>query len=773
MSKDTVEAIARWQNSLGSKDPLEITFHGGEPLVPGESFYRMALPLLRRCLEPRKTGFTLQSNLWLLTEELCEIFRNMGVSLSTSLDGPEAVNDSQRGKGSFRRTMAGIELARTHGLSVGCICTFTAQSAPQADEVFNFFVAEGLPFSVHAALPAFGVNTGDKWTLPPSAYGLLLVHLLERYLTNLDRIRIATLDSMCRSVSSNCGGICTFTDCLGSYLSVGPDGGIYACQRFVGRTDFRMGDVQREPSAKTLSASPPWRLFQNWQNQIREECRNCAHESYCRGGCPFNALAVGRGTESTDSAIGHPFRDPYCEAYRRFFEHVADRAMEEVFTEDNLQAVVNDPKPQSGLLRRGKLLTLMHDGPHPYQTAANARQVLAAVALAATGDPIQAAHRFALIGLAPQLVHTKRAMRFLHQRLTTPDPCLHKLYLHVTFDCPLHCSHCYARGGEARKGHFSVEDLRRACGEASTLGFKQAVITGGEPLVHPQRDEILEALHALRMDVKPMQTVLRTSLALPMDADLLERVSRSTDRTVVSVDGDRRTHEARRGPGSYGLTLGNLHKLMKLCGPTRVSLSAVLPLAQVNGAPGFAVRRLAQKWGIRMGFRPVLPLGRATDAGLDILPDTLWGYFEPQEMKAYGFVPTASCGLGQNLYVEPDGAASPCYACQSKDWHLGRINCEGGLSEIIYHPKFQDLRVCTVNTNRVCRNCILRYLCGGACRAWNRQADQIRIDLDAAPKDCAPHKARALSLLSAAMDHLGVSIETWSSAGLPLPDTAI
>ena len=54
------------------------------------------------------------------------------LSIGTSLDGPESVNDAQRGQGYFQHTLAGIERARAHGLDVGCICTFTARSVPQA-----------------------------------------------------------------------------------------------------------------------------------------------------------------------------------------------------------------------------------------------------------------------------------------------------------------------------------------------------------------------------------------------------------------------------------------------------------------------------------------------------------------------------------------------------------------------------------------------------------------------------------------------------------------
>ena len=130
MGLETVHAAADWQNSFHDKDRLEITFHGGEPLATGAGFYREALPLLHDGLSSRNVRFAVQSNLWLLTDELCSLFKAHGVSIGTSLDGPEEINDAQRGPGYFRRTMAGMELARAHGLDVGCISTFTAPLCP-------------------------------------------------------------------------------------------------------------------------------------------------------------------------------------------------------------------------------------------------------------------------------------------------------------------------------------------------------------------------------------------------------------------------------------------------------------------------------------------------------------------------------------------------------------------------------------------------------------------------------------------------------------------
>ncbi|MGD2105529.1 MAG: TIGR04083 family peptide-modifying radical SAM enzyme [Anaerolineae bacterium] len=765
MERDTLRAVVRWQGRRDGDDPLEVTFHGGEPLVPGDAFYRDALPLLREGLAPRRVRFSVQSNLWLLTDGLCDLFREYSVSLGTSLDGPESINDAQRGEGHFRRTMAGIERAREQGLSVGCICTFTERSAPRADDIFDFFVGEGLDFTVHAAVPSPRYPQADDWAVSPQSYGRLMVDMVERYLGNVDCVRIDMLDALCRSVSTRNGSVCTFDDCLGGYLAVGPRGWIYPCQRFAGMKAYRLGNVHDLTSTANLSASPVWQGLRARQERADEACEGCPYHSFCRGGCPYNVIAANGGSLANEP------RDPYCPAYRRIFGHIVDRAMEEVFSDENLRAVVDRPDPKVGLLRRGRLLSVMGDGPHPHEVAQRARRILAAVALAVTESPVQAAIRFRRLELPDGGDRTEAGFRALHRRLVAPRTRLNNLYLHVTFACPLRCTHCYAQAGPGRDGALPVTDIVRASRDAADLGFRHAVITGGEPLVHPRRDALLDELSDVRQEIKPLLTVLRTSLALPMRDDLLRRVGRSTDEVVVSVDGDRETHDARRGAGSYDLTVCNLRALVEMGYQTDLSLATVLPLCHVDGKEGDAVRALASDLGIRrIRFRPVLPLGRAAEAPPDVVPETLWGHVHPDDVVAYGFTPVASCGIGENLYVEPDGGAYPCYAWRGERWLLGDVRLSGGLSGLIGTPAFRDLSRHTVDTNCRCKRCALRYLCGGACRAWNRLPEREQTDLDAPPLDCNVLHSRARSLLRSALKHLEVSTETWLAAGLPLPE---
>jgi uncharacterized protein len=249
--------------------------------------------------------------------------------------------------------MAGIERAMAHGIEVGAICTFTAQSAPHAAEIFDFFVGEGLNFSVHAAMSALRQPGADPWSLSPEEHGELLVGLLDRYLASPMMVRVGTLDSMARSVSAGRGGICTFGDCLGKYLAVGPAGAIYPCQRFAGMPEFAVGDVARLPSSAEMKASSAWRAFAEREEHVKEACGPCAHFAVCKGGCPYNALVGGGGLPGPTAC------DPHCGAYRRAFDAVTERALAEMFSPDNLDEVVARPDPELGLMRNGPLLAIM------------------------------------------------------------------------------------------------------------------------------------------------------------------------------------------------------------------------------------------------------------------------------------------------------------------------------------------------------------------------------------------------------------------------------
>lgn len=762
MQAEIFDAALDWITATTPVDKsLELTFHGGEPLIAGHAWYRRNLPLLSQRFGDRlKLG--IQSNLWLLDEPYSDLFREYKVSIGTSLDGPEAINDGQRGMGYFARTMAGIAAARRYGLGVGAICTFTRLSAPFYREVFDFFAAEGLGFSVHEAVDPLGRAT-DGLSLSSEEHADLFVRLFDHYMDNVTRIRISTFDRMARSISAGHGGLCTFSDCLGGYLTLAPDGGIFSCNRFAHHSEWRLGWVQERPSLDDLAASPIWTRLRARELSMQMECGDCAHFAYCRGGCAYNAF-VGAGLMSAPDR-----RDPHCPAYRRLFDHISDRALAQVFSDENLAAVVVHGSNSRGLLQHGALLQIMAGGPHPQKVAARARETVACVALAASDSPEEALRKLDAAGAITDRSRALASLAALHGRVHAPPQGLVNAYLHITYACNLACAHCYASSSPRAAGQaMVVVDVAQLVRQAAKVGFGKAVITGGEPLAHPQRDALLDALAELKPAVKPLQIVLRTNLAVPLDDQLMARLTRAADLIVVSVDGSEAGHDDRRGRGAYARTAANLRLLRQtlnalqstnIASPCRMQLAGTLSAAEIDGSPGEAVRALGRELGVPVRFKPVLPLGRA--AGAPLAPARYSSLDDEVEAVACAPAPHATCGLGMNLFIGPDGGCYPCYALTGPRHDLGNA-LRDGLSCVL--AANDTYRRVTVDSNARCGRCELRYLCGGTCRAWSEGGDP-----DAGPGDCTALHALARERLSAALRSLAIAEPRWLAAGLPLP----
>ena len=329
MTIETVGEIVEWLRDFRD-DPVTFTFHGGEPLLAGADYYRAALPMLKRELEHLSPNFALQTNLWLLTPELAEVLAEHEIPIGSSLDGPQELNDLQRSSGYYEKTMAGYELAKKYGLQVQFICTFTSYSVQFKEEIFNFFRENGLVLKLHPALPSLRSDQPDRWALPPEEYGELLVYLLDKYLENMDRIEVRNINDYARCVFTGRGTVCTFVDCMENTFAVGPDGSIYPCYRFVGMPEYVMGNVRDRPSQADLAASPAGVRMRQFKEYVDVNCKGCKHLRYCRGGCPYNAIAP------TDGIIMGV--DPHCIAYKRIFDEISDRFNKEMMGSMGLEA---------------------------------------------------------------------------------------------------------------------------------------------------------------------------------------------------------------------------------------------------------------------------------------------------------------------------------------------------------------------------------------------------------------------------------------------------
>ena len=66
---------------------------------------------------------------------------------------------------------------------------------------------------------------------------------------------------------------------------------------------------------------------------VDKACSDCLHIKYCRGGCPYNAIAPSGGElEGVD---------PHCSAYKRIFDELNERLNNEMFNDEPMPGMEN------------------------------------------------------------------------------------------------------------------------------------------------------------------------------------------------------------------------------------------------------------------------------------------------------------------------------------------------------------------------------------------------------------------------------------------------
>jgi uncharacterized protein len=121
MSRPTVDLVAgRIAEHARAKllERVDVTLHGGEPLLTGVEHLRYTIEAVRdACAPDVEVGFNVQTNGILLDTPFLELFREHDVRVGVSLDGGEEEHDRHRkwanGNGSFQAVQAGLHRLNT------------------------------------------------------------------------------------------------------------------------------------------------------------------------------------------------------------------------------------------------------------------------------------------------------------------------------------------------------------------------------------------------------------------------------------------------------------------------------------------------------------------------------------------------------------------------------------------------------------------------------------------------------------------------------------
>lgn len=205
-------------------------------------------------------------------------------------------------------------------------------------------------------------------------------------------------------------------------------------------------------------------------------------------------------------------------------------------------------------------------------------------------------HDFLQAGLRAGFLSTSPIQRqpYEGRRRHSPPAALRELWLHTNNSCNLACTHCLVNSAPGEAPGLPRMELARIVEEAAELGVERFYVTGGEPFLRPDIDELIR----LTTDTLGRELIILTNATLfrgPRGRGL-SSFSRERLKFQVSVDGGRlETNDPIRGPGSFDSALDGIGILSGL--GFEVSLTTVVTRQNLRELP--ELTRLAAERGAR------------------------------------------------------------------------------------------------------------------------------------------------------------------------------
>jgi len=335
-------------------------------------------------------------------------------------------------------------------------------------------------------------------------------------------------------------------------------------------------------------------------------------------------------------------------------------------------------------------------------------------------------------------------------RATLACPLLDQLYFYLTADCNLRCRHCWIEprhvGKHAKASGIDPVIFETILHQATALGLTGIKLTGGEPLLHPQIEQLLDILY--RMDLR-LTVETNGTLCHP---DLAKRLAGFSGVSVsVSLDGaDAVPHDWIRGSkGSFAAAVRGIENLasagirpqiiMTVMRCNKNQMKDLVHLAEGLGAGSVKFNVLQptargeklHETGESLGIAELIALGRWVDEELSPKAAISLCYHQPPAFRGMGrlFGKTGdgcqTCGILGVLGVLADGSYALCgIGATIPDLIFGHA-AKDSLQDIWHdHPVLKQIREgLPRKLSGVCSRCLMKNLCLGSCMAQNYYRD--------------------------------------------------
>lgn len=331
MSIDVVrsafESAAHWLRSNPS-ERVTWTWHGGEPLLAGKSFYRQVAGLQESVFDGLRSRVrnTFQSNLTLLDEGYLDLLSSFTTSnpFGTSFDICPTVRTLKGEQSYEEKWFKAVRLLESRGHSFGVGYVVHKEALGRAEELYFFFKhlckQASTRFNPLYAVGRGALDSARPIHITPEEYGQFLVDLYGVWQSDDRSFSIQPITEWVGFLDGRSKGLCCDSSgrCHHTHLGLAPDGTIYGCGRAQDAEVLSFGNITEVSFAEALACKASSALADR-EAHLRSAngaCVDCNWWDACHGGCPMD------GFLSEGDLVG---KTTWCASRRRFLEHHTSR----------------------------------------------------------------------------------------------------------------------------------------------------------------------------------------------------------------------------------------------------------------------------------------------------------------------------------------------------------------------------------------------------------------------------------------------------------------
>lgn len=318
---------------------------------------------------------------------------------------------------------------------------------------------------------------------------------------------------------------------------------------------------------------------------------------------------------------------------------------------------------------------------------------------------------------------------------------LEKMKIEITDLCSLQCQHCSSNAGPECNQILQFPIINSVLKEFQELGGKKLVISGGEPLTHPDLDQILQLSNKIGLETVLYSSgiLLKNNRYIKVSNEIFSKLKIYINKIIFSIYGNSdKIHDAiTKVPGSYNLTWKSIKKSIKFEIETEIhfvptplnyhSIPSVIKKANSEGIKRISFLRFVPQGRGKLHkdemtfnkqqlieFKRIIKYCRTNIQNIEIRTESPFNILLPKKITP------CMAGINQ-LYITSDGNIFPCDAFKQykfNDSILSNIKNDS-LKEIwISSPFLKKTREALQSPfSLICSDCVSLEVCQGGCLA--------------------------------------------------------